>query len=293
MLVDDRELTNRALRIDALLQEVESFPDSAMRDKATEIVETLLLLYGEGLARMLDALVGELDGESSDRVLRRFADDELVSHLLLLHDLHPVSVETRILRALEEVRPYLESHGGNVAMLGVEDGVARLRLQGSCSGCPSSTVTLKLAIEEAVRKAAPELVGIKAEGVTEPPPRPIGFLPTSDIVQLKGRRAEPVPAWMPVGDLPAGNPASLEVAGVPLLFLREGDRTYAYRDVCPQCGGTLHEGSLQGIELRCGSCGHRYDVRNAGRSLDGAGIHLQPVPLLARDGTVRVALGQV
>ena len=65
--------------------------------------------------------------------------------------------------ALEEVRPYLESHGGDVELLAVEDGVVRLRMQGSCSGCPSSAMTLKLAIEDAIRKHAPEVEQIEAE----------------------------------------------------------------------------------------------------------------------------------
>jgi Fe-S cluster biogenesis protein NfuA len=71
-------------------------------------------------------------------------------------------------QALDDVRPYLGSHGGDVELLGIDDGVARLRLGGTCNGCPSSTVTLRSAIEEAVMRAAPELERIHAEGVAEP-----------------------------------------------------------------------------------------------------------------------------
>jgi Fe-S cluster biogenesis protein NfuA len=96
----------------------------------------------------------------------RLADDDLVGHLLILHDLHPRPVEARVAGALEEVRPYLESHGGDVELLGVGDGAVRLRLEGSCSGCPSSAMTLKNAIEQEIRKAAPEIEDIEAEGAT-------------------------------------------------------------------------------------------------------------------------------
>jgi Fe-S cluster biogenesis protein NfuA len=92
----------------------------------------------------------------------------VLSHLLLIHDLHPVDVETRVARALEEVRPYLGSHGGDVELLGVTDGVARLRLNGTCDGCPSSAVTLKSSIETAIMRAAPELERVEAEGLDEP-----------------------------------------------------------------------------------------------------------------------------
>jgi len=189
MLVDDRELTERAAQIGSLLERIESLPDPALRATAAEILQGLLALYGAGLARML-AIIRQADEPSAGaRVLAAFAADDLIAHLLLLHDLHPVAVEMRVARALESVRPYLQSHGGNVELIGVDGGVARLRLQGSCHGCPSSTMTLKLAIEEAILKAAPDLDGIDAEGVAEPPPPiPTGFIPAS---ALKRRTAQP------------------------------------------------------------------------------------------------------
>ena len=117
------------------------------RDIATELVQALLDLYGEG------ARADRRAPRRRRQLARRSRDDELVSHLLLLHGIHPVPLETRVRGALDEVRPYLASHGGNVELLGVEDGVVRLRMEGSCSGCPSSTMTLKLAIEDAIHKA--------------------------------------------------------------------------------------------------------------------------------------------
>ncbi len=168
MLLDDRGLQERVARMETLLEEIEALKDPHARSKAAEVVGVLLDLYGDGLARMMD-LVYET---GNDKAFESFAGDELVSHLLLLHGLHPLDVETRVVQALEEVRPYLQSHGGNVEFLRVENGVARLRMQGSCDGCPSSAMTLKLAIEEAVLKAAPDLDGIEAEGVAEPPPNP-------------------------------------------------------------------------------------------------------------------------
>src|SRR5215208_3725859 len=129
-------------------------------------VEMLLDDQGlqERVARM-EMLLGELEALEDPNARSKAA--EVVQ--VLLDGLHPLDVETRVVRALEEVRPYLQSHGGNVELLGVEGGVARLRMQGSCSGCPSSTMTLKLAIEEAIQKTAPDLEGIEAEGVVEEP----------------------------------------------------------------------------------------------------------------------------
>ncbi len=284
MLRDD-EVRRRVARVDSLLEQIEALADPGARSIIAETVQALLELYGEGLARMLDS-VARLGREE---LLEAFAADELVSHLLLLHGLHPADVETRVRRALEEVRPYLESHGGNVELLGVADGVARLRLQGSCSGCPSSTATLKLAIEEAIQQAAPDVDRVEAEGMVEPRPRPAGsFVALSSLQQAERS------AGAPVGGLPQLAGAGLllkQVAGQPVLFMKLDGDLYAYRPPCPGCGESLERGGLHGAELTCPECGHRYDVRRAGRCLDAQELHLEPVPLLVEaGGTVRVAL---
>jgi Fe-S cluster biogenesis protein NfuA len=140
-------------RVEALLDEVEAFPEP-QRETVTELVQALLDMYGEGLARIVAA--GPVPVE-----------DELVAHLLLLHGLHPVPVAERVAGALDSVRPYLAAHGGGVELLGVADGVARLRLEGACHGCPSSALTLRAAVEEAVMKAAPDIERIEADGAVE------------------------------------------------------------------------------------------------------------------------------
>ncbi len=148
--MDDAEARELVGRVEGLLGRLD---DSA---EAREAVQALVELYGEALRRLL---------AGADPI-----QDELLSHLLLVHDLHPIDAETRVREALERVRPYLGSHGGDVELLGVADGVARVRLEGTCNGCPSSTVTLRNAIEEAIMGAAPELERIEAEGVAEPQP---------------------------------------------------------------------------------------------------------------------------
>jgi Fe-S cluster biogenesis protein NfuA len=160
------DATDGIARIEALLDEVEQLGDPAARETATELVQTLLAVYGEGLARM----VGHVAERDDGTMAATLAGDEVVAHLLLLHGLHPVPLETRVEGALEEMRPYLDSHGGNVRLLGVEDGVVRLQLQGSCSGCPSSALTLRHGIEEAIHKAAPDVERIEAEDA----PAPVG-----------------------------------------------------------------------------------------------------------------------
>jgi Fe-S cluster biogenesis protein NfuA/nitrite reductase/ring-hydroxylating ferredoxin subunit len=290
MLLDDRGLQERVVRVETLLGEIEALKDPTARAKAAEMVQVLLELYGEGLARMMEVVA---DGEESQRTFGAFAEDELISHLLLLHGLHPLDVEARVVSALEEVRPYLQSHGGNVELLGVEGGVARLRMQGSCDGCPSSAMTLKLAIEEAIQKAAPDLEGIEAEGVSDPKPAPT--LVAGPTLRRKEKKPkEEQTSWTVVGGLPqlsGGGMLVMEISGEPVLFVKLEDDFYAYRHLCPGCGESLEGGSLKGAELGCPGCGRRYDVRLAGRCLDDQQLFLEPIPLLVSEEVVEERQG--
>lgn len=292
--MQDAEARDRVATLEGLLEQLEHLPDPAARERALEAVQTLVELYGSGLERIVDVLSGRGDAREIGDAL---AADELVSHLLLLHDLHPVPLEERVRGALDEVRPYLESHGGDVELLAVEDGVVRLRMEGSCSGCPSSTVTLKLAIEDAIRKAAPDVEDIEADGVDAEPSAPqLLQIEVSDALRAKSN-ATPSrePGWVAIEDaelVGTGSTAMHEIGGEPVLLIRLTKGLYAYRPTCAACGANLDDAEVAGARLQCQNCGATFDVRRAGRSTDGSDVQLQPIPLLHdASGGVRVAMG--
>ena len=171
--LDAREFQGRLQRLDALLQGVERLADPTLRGRTLEVVQSILELHGIGLERILEHLAEA--GEAGAAALDACARDEVAGGLLLLHGLHPLGTEERVLLALEQVRPYLKSHGGNVELVEIRDGVARLRLEGSCDGCPSSAATMKQTIEEAILGRAPDVVAVEVEGdIPEPMTTPDG-----------------------------------------------------------------------------------------------------------------------
>jgi len=275
-------------RVESLLADVARQGGSRAGSAAEDLVRLLVDYYGAGLTRVI-----ELVDAADSGIVLQLAEDPLVASQLILHGLHPVDVDTRIERALDTVRPYLGSHAGGVAYLGIDDaGVAHLRLDGSCNGCPSSTVTVRMTIEEALLRAAPELTAIEVEGQAARPER---------LLQIgRGPGLEPAVAgsgWRHVDaeDLPAaGRITALTVDGRPLLVCRVEQSWYAYADCCPSCAATLTgQGSrLAGSLLACGRCGVRYDVRLAGQATDGTGRYLDPVPLLDDGAGIRLALAE-
>ncbi len=169
-VTDEQGFQRRMQQIEEIIGTIESSADPATRAWSEQLIALVLELHSVGLARVLE-LVSQ-SGDQCAALSDELANDELVGSLLLLHGLHPLGLETRVARALESVRPYLESHGGNVELMDISDGSVRLRLEGSCHGCPSSTLTLKSTIEEAVYAAAPDITGLEVEGLVEPPIRP-------------------------------------------------------------------------------------------------------------------------
>jgi Fe-S cluster biogenesis protein NfuA/nitrite reductase/ring-hydroxylating ferredoxin subunit len=289
-------------RIERLLDDLSAVANPTVREKIEDLMTSTVEFYGAGLRRILELLYERPDGES---LIDELADDDFVASLLILHDLHPYDLPTRIDRALAKVRPYLGSHEGDVEVLGVtDDGVVKVRLQGSCDGCPSSAVTLKLAIERAIMEAAPEITAVEAEGLDTPT---AASQPTDGLLHI-GMGAPPEKRAAPsregrggahvatIGDLPSTSLFAEEIDGVPVLFCRIGGDLYAYRDRCAACGAALGNGELQNGELTCGQCGEAYDVKRAGRAADptrATTVHLDPMPLLESGGVLEIVMPEV
>jgi Fe-S cluster biogenesis protein NfuA/nitrite reductase/ring-hydroxylating ferredoxin subunit len=279
-------------RIEDLLRELGTVADPRVRANAEELVRLLMELYGSALARILEIVD---DTGPAVEIYDRLAADDLVASLLVLHGLHPLNVETRIARALDRVRPYLGSHGGDVKLLGVQAGVVHLRLEGSCHGCPSSTVTMKLAIEKAIEEAAPEVIRIEVEGAS---PAASAASNGNGVAPKISQTAAPdleinSGGWIALDQLPeftVENLASTTLAGMSVLLCRVGETFYAYQDSCPSCGSALGGSVLQENLLTCSSCERRFDLRSAGQCLDMGELHLAPLPLLVEQDGVKITV---
>lgn len=281
-------------RIETLL-DASSAGGAVARERAEQLVREVVDLYGAGLERIVEIAAHSQGGS----LLQDLARDDLVASLLLVHGLHPHDVETRVRTALDSVRPYLGSHGGDVELIAVDDGVVQLRLTGSCKTCPSSSVTLELAVKDAVQAAAPETTDIVV--VAAEPAAAAGLISADSLMSHVHSAPHPAGSWVAVPELAEllpGEIGGFNVAGLPILACRLGDDIYAYRDRCPACTNSLAGAALQrrfggtvgDAVLRCPVCHAHYSVKSAGVGIDSEAEHLDPLPVLVRDGVLSIAV---
>jgi Fe-S cluster biogenesis protein NfuA/nitrite reductase/ring-hydroxylating ferredoxin subunit len=272
-------------------------------ERAEQLVREVTDLYGAGLQRMMRLAVS-----ANPELAETFSADQLVASLLLVHDLHPHGIERRVSDALDSVRPYLGSHGGDVHLIevadGPEGGIVRLQFSGSCKSCPSSSVTLELAVEDAIRAAAPEVDSIEVIAAEQPKPASASasVIPPESLMTRLHTNGHSKPVWHQVPDvagLAPGEVGGFTVDGITVVACRVGEDFFAYRDRCGNCGESLAGAALHKVMasnqpvLRCPRCRAHFDVVHAGRCVDGAGdsaAHLEPVPLLERNGVLSMAL---
>ena len=282
--IKDPVAFNEAL--EALFRKAEGHPDPTVQELALDLSEAVMHLHHEALFRIV-VLLRNLPGGAD--VLDVLRGDQVVGTLLAEHGLlddPAAALEARVVVALDKVRPYMHGHGGDVELLGVENGVARLRLQGACHGCASSALTLKMGVEQILKEAVPELAGIEVEGL---PGMTAGH--TEAFISL-GAIGQNAKAWTVVAsaDEMTFGIKHVTVDGTALLLCTAFGKVYPVRDRCPRGGGSLRDARLEAFLLVCPCHEERYDLRS-GRGVKDQNLSLELIPVVVEEGKVRVAVG--
>jgi Fe-S cluster biogenesis protein NfuA len=178
-MTKQREIESQIESIDQMVRVLEEAKDPVLRANAKELVQALMTLHGACLERMLE-VIGQ-SGESGKAIIDKCARDGVVKSVLLLYGLHPIDIKTRVLQALEKIRPSMRSNSRTVSFVGIDDtGLVTLRMEGKSEGCGSSDSALKQAAEQAIYEAAPDISGIVMEGFVEKTST-TGFVPLASL----------------------------------------------------------------------------------------------------------------
>lgn len=250
-------------------------------DRAVAELDTLVQTLereGDERALMLLELVDAIHRPALARIAAGDLEHPLAQALLAMYDLTPVDDELRAEEALDEVRPYIHSHGGEVDLIRVEDGTVHVSMSGACHGCAGSSITLRRGIEAALREHFP---GFRALVAHEPP----------NVIELEDRLRRPVFADAgPEGDLGEGEVRAVTVDDVAVLLANVDGEVYAFRDGCAVDGLPLEGARLTGTVLVCPWHNCAYDARSGKRVDDPGAPGLTVVPVALSGGLVKVAV---
>ncbi len=292
-------------RLTSLVEELEQYPDTEVRDKALDLVQLVLHLHGESLRRIIANLESE---PHRNEILARMANDEVVGSILLIHGLMPVSLYDRVAAKLNELRPYLVSQGCDIELLGIDDARARLRLMRSGKGAPPIAV-LKAEIEGALSEVAPDLAGIEIEGLSEQIEatakaaaalgrlieKPQGESKPPALVQIKRKQPEASAAantWVPVirsQSIEDGKFQIVNYDDINVLIWKLDGEFYAYQNACAEGGRALDDSLFESPMLSCSCHGYGYDLRR-GNCIERPDLKLEQVPLKLEDYKVKIAI---
>jgi hypothetical protein len=160
------EFQQRLESIEAVIRQIESAGDPNVRTAARELVQLVMELHGAGLERILEIL--RSNGEPGDSILASVGRDDMVSSLLVLYGLHPLTLEERVHQAIEKANRQMRSRSGTVELLGMEEGAVRLNLKANGHG-----PELKKIVEAAIWQSAPDIASLVIDGAEEKQ----GFVP--------------------------------------------------------------------------------------------------------------------
>lgn len=280
-------------------------------DQAVAELETLvgtLERDGDERALLLLQYMDAIHRPALELMLAGDIDHPIAVAVLAMYELVPLDERTQIEEALDEIRPYIESHGGGLELLDVDGGVVHVRLSGSCHGCAASAMTLRRGVETKLRERIPWFEEIVAhEPDEEPPPEGVTLLP---MVQVDPRQSQPAaaggellqiaqlkrPVFVdvgPIADLAPGQMTVANIDDIEILVLNIDGEPYAFRNICPVDGrNPLDGGRLTGSVLVCPWHNCAYDARTGKRVDDEPGdpASLAVVPIaLSGEGVMRIA----
>jgi len=252
-------------------------------DRAVAQLDTLVqTLERDGDERALELLqlIDAIHRPALELIARGELEHSVARALLTMYDLAPIDDQLQVEEALDQVRPYIQSHGGDVELLDVEGGVVHVRLSGSCIGCAGSAMTLKRGIEEVLLE---HYAGFR-ELIPHEPEQ------ASPLLQIQNLKRPVFVEAATVDEVAEGHLKAVVLGELSILIAGVGGEVYALKNGCALDGLPLEGGRLTGNVVVCPWHNCAYDVRSGKRVDDPAEAGLAVVPVSIEDGRVRVAV---
>jgi len=288
----EQEVVAPVERLNELLEAIEQYPDTEIRERVREIVFAVVDLHHAALHRTFELIGNHADGAE---MMKGLCADEHVSAILMIHGLMPQDLEARINQGLEAARQNLKAYGADAELVSLTDGVALLRLSGSASSANVSTATLKRDIEQSLATFTPDLLDVQYEDtIAAVKPQKLIQLSRQPIV-LQTASTKPTGIKLPimrVDDVPPNSMRFVEAGDISLVICNAAGALHAFYNRCPHGGLPLDTSTLESAKLTCACHGYQFDLRQQGRCLNDPQVQLELLPLAVENGIIKVALQQ-
>lgn len=286
------ELEALAARLDEAMSRIES-ADPESKKVTTDAVDALNALHKQGLITIVRRLREDPRGKE---LLFELVDDEVVHMLLSMHGIIRPDPMTLAQQALDRVRPGLVSHGGDVSLDSVRDGVAYVKLQGACNGCSMAAVTMREGVEAALvagvpgvtsvevlpNDPTPTVIPLSSIGIGPPGVDPLEELKASGWFEVSAARG-----------LAVGGLCTARLGATEVIVVNAAGQLAAYINACAHEGRPLDDAIVDATAgtITCPWHGFCYDSTN-GECLTMPGAQLEQLPLRVEAGRVLVRLSQ-
>lgn len=282
--LNSSELEDLARQVDRALATVRTLPHDA-RTPALELKDAIEAFHKLGLTKIVQRLKDDPRGKE---LLFELVDDPAVYALFAAHGLVREDLGVRAARVLDMVRPYMQSHGGDVELVRVTQDTVFVRLSGSCNGCSMSAVTLRNTVEEAIREHLPQVRSV--EVVPNDPGPSSAFVP----VETLGATPHLDHGWAlgpSASSVAEAVPFRWDIDGTSVVIIRFRNALHAFRNECAHLGMPLDGGTIDpetGV-LACPWHGFRYNC-SSGECLTVPEAQLEGLPLRVESGRIAVRI---
>lgn len=282
---EDRDVEALAEALDDAMAALAELTDPSAQRVAGAVRSAMDDVHRAALVHVVRRLREDPRGKE---LLFEMVDEPVVRMVLLMHGIIRPDPMTLARQALDQVRPQLQSHGGDVELVRIEDGTAFVRLSGACNGCSMSAVTMRNGVEQALTAQVPGIVGVEVLP-NEPGPT---LIPLGEI-GIRG--VDPDRGWvrsLPIGEFTLGAVTGVDLVGetgatVDAIVVNLGGQLSAYVNECAHLAMPLDDAELDASDgsLTCAHHGYCFDALSGEcRTLPGA--QLEQLPLRVEDGVV-------
>ena len=268
-----------AKRVDEALEAVDKLGDDSAKKAAQDLKTAVEDLHRSGLVTIVRKLKSE---DVTREALLELVEQPEVRTLFTIHGIIKQDINVQITKVLEYVRPYMQSHGGDVEYVGFENGVAKVRMMGACNGCSQSAVTLREGVEEALVDNVDDVSSVEVVP-NEPAPA---------LVQIESIEDHKSTGWVETiatSELPPGKITSFEHGSTSILLVNVENNLSAYKNECPHQGLPLDTGLVDHEDntLTCAGHGFKFDV-SSGECLTAPQAQLEVFPLRVENDMILV-----